>query len=188
MAEQTDSELASLAVAGDDSAFAELAGRYRSRVFGTASRFARDRHELEDLAQEIFVRIWKGLPGFRGDAPFEHWCMRIAVRSCYDFLRKVRRRRESEWLTDAPPEFDRPTGAEEGDPECARRDAWETVQWLLQHLPEKDRIVVVLLDLEQKSVREIAELTGYSESNVKVKAHRARKKMREIYDSLERHE
>ena len=181
MPESDDAELVRGAIAGNDAAYGELVARYRTRVFGTASRFARGRHELEDLAQDIFLRVWKGLDSYREDAPFEHWFMRIAIRTCYDFLRKHRRRRESEVLVDETPEADR-TGDSEEVRIRERREAWEIVQQLLECLNEKDRLVITLMDLEEKSVKETARLTGWSESNVKVRAHRARHRMRDIYE------
>ena len=184
MPETEDGELVRRAVGGNDSAFAELAERYRSRAFGTASRFARGRAELEDLAQDIFIRAWKGLGSYRYDAPFEHWFMTIAVRTCYDFLRKNRKRRESEVLVDESP-ADR--YADRSDPHSERlqqrREAWELVSQLLEQLNDKERLIITLIDLEQKTVKEAAVLTGWSESNVKVRAHRARNKLREIYQS-----
>lgn len=182
MPERAESELVQRAKSGDDAAYASLVALYRDRVFGTASRFARGRQELEDLAQEIFIRVWKGLDTFREDAPFEHWFMRIAVRTCYDFLRKHRRRRESEVLVEETPAELETDFTGEADPVAKRREAWEVVQTLLAELGEKDRLVVTLIDLEQKSVKEAASLTGWSESNVKVRAFRARKRMREIYE------
>lgn len=177
-----ESEWVDRAREGDEEAFLHLATTYHDRVWGTASRFARSRPELEDLVQDLFVRIWKGLPGYRSDAPLEHWIMTVTVRGCYDFLRRNRRRRESETLVDPSqtrePADDRPMRDER------RRDAWELVQLLLDRLDPKDRTVITLLDLEERGVRETARLTGWSESNVKVRAHRARKKMRIIYDEL----
>jgi len=177
-----ESELVHRARNGDDAAFATLAECYRDRVFGTAARFARGKHELEDLAQDIYIRVWKGLGSFRGDAPFEHWFMRITVRTCYDFLRKHRRRREAEVLVDELPPDPSCDLHGDADPARRRREAWEVVHSLLEELGEKDRVVVTLIDLEQKSVREAAALTGWSESNVKVRAFRARKRMREIHE------
>lgn len=184
--DESDLDLVDRAKQGDESAFATLADRYRDRVFGTASRFARGRHELEDLAQDIFVKVWKGLDSFREDAPFEHWFMRITIRTCYDFLRKHRRRRESEVLVDETPLPSRQAISESEDRVRLRREAWEIVQQLLETLPEKDRTVVTLIDLERRSVKETARLTGWSESNVKVRAFRARRRMREIYESQEK--
>lgn len=180
--EMTESERVALAQRGDENAFVRLAEDYRERVWNTASRFARSRAELEDLVQDLFIRIWRGLPSYRSDAPFENWLMTVTVRGCYDFLRKHRRRRETEFPTD-PQEGPDPTD-ERPARQREQRDAWETVTILLDQLPAKDRVLLVLLDLEERGVAETARLTGWTESNVKVRAHRARKKLREIHDEL----
>jgi RNA polymerase sigma-70 factor (ECF subfamily) len=179
-------DLVRRARAGDDTAFSALAERYRDRVFGTASRFARGRHELEDLAQDIFIRIWKGLGSYREDAPFEHWLMRVTIRTCYDFLRKHRRRRESEVLVDETPLPSPDARGNTDDDVRRRRDAWELVQSLLDELPEKDRLVVTLIDLERQSVKEAAKLIGWSDYNVKVRAFRARKRLRDLYEERQK--
>ncbi len=177
--EPTDAELVHLTIAGDETAFSVLASRYRGRAFATAARFARGRNELEDLSQEIFLKVWKGLASFRADAPFEHWFMTITVRTCYDFLRKNRKHRDNEILTEYSADH-----MEQGEVSRVQeqREAWEIVQRLLEKLNEKDRTVIILLELEERSVKEIASLTGWSESNVKVRAHRARKKMKHFYE------
>lgn len=182
MSQQEDGALVRRALDGNDSAFAELAERYRSRAFATASRFARGHAELEDLTQDIFIRIWKGLKSFRADAPFEHWFMTIAVRTCYDFLRKHRKRREAEVLVEESPADRFADSADNHDERIRqRREAWEIIERILDQLNDKERLIITLMELEEKTVKETAALTGWSESNVKVRAHRARKKMREIY-------
>ncbi|MEM7697976.1 MAG: RNA polymerase sigma factor [Verrucomicrobiota bacterium] len=166
---------------GDEDAFVTLAEHYHGRLWATASRYARSRPELEDLVQDLTIKIWRGLGSYRSDAPFEHWLMRVAVRGCYDFLRKHRRRRETE-VAEHP---DRPDPADPTDSRFAeRRDAWELCEQLLAELDPKDRVLITLLDLEERGVRETAKLTGWSESNVKVRAHRARKKMRIAFEEL----
>ncbi len=179
---ESESEWVAQAAEGDEEAFVRLAAAWRPRIWATASRFARSRPELEDLVQDLFVKLWRGLPGYRGNAPVEHWMMKVTVRGCYDFLRAHRRRRESETL------FDPTERREERDPgderARARREAWETVRLLLERLDPKDRLVITLLDLEERGVRETAALTGWSEANVKVRAHRARKKMRDHFHEL----
>lgn len=177
-----ESEWVARAQSGDEEAFLQLANHYQARVWSTASRFARSRSELEDLTQDLFVKIWKGLSSYRSDAPFEHWLMKVTVRGCYDFLRKHRRRRELEQLVD--PQESRESRDASSEEERSRLEAWEIVSLLLDQLETKDRTVVTLLDLEEKSVKETAALTGWSESNVKVRAHRARKKMRAFFDAL----
>ncbi len=186
MPEKEDGELVKRVLAGDDSAYAVLVARYRSRVFSTASRFTRGQAELEDLAQDIFVRIWKGLKSYRADAPFEHWLMTVTVRSCYDFLRKNRKRREREVLFDEASAGVVPgdgmfSGDEPEERRRRQREAWEVVQVLLEKLNEKERLVITLMELEEKSVKEVAALTGWSEANVKVRAFRARNRMRDIF-------
>ncbi len=186
MPEQEDGELVKQVLAGNDAAYAVLVDRYRSRVFSTASRYARNAAELEDLAQDIFIRLWKGLKTYRADAPFEHWLMTVTVRTCYDFLRKHRKRREREVLVDEIPSVSMSgDGMFSGDAAEERqrrqREAWEVVQNLMTKLNEKEQLVITLMELEEKSVKEVAGLTGWSESNVKVRAYRARNKMRDIF-------
>ncbi len=177
-----ETEWVARAQSGDEDAFLRLATCYHGRVWNTASRFARSKGELEDLTQDLFLKIWKGLASYRSDAPFEHWLMKVTVRGCYDFLRKNRRRRELEQIVD--PQESRDNEDSRADAERARKEAWETVSVLLDQLDAKDRTVITLLDLEEHSVKETADLTGWSESNVKVRAHRARKKMRTIFEEL----
>ncbi|NOX99114.1 MAG: RNA polymerase sigma factor [Verrucomicrobia bacterium] len=187
MPEKDDGELVKRVLAGDDTAYAVLVERYRARVFSTAARFARNGSELDDLAQDIFIRIWKGLKTYRADAPFEHWLMTVTVRTCYDFLRKHRKRREREVLVDEMPTVQMSgdgmfSGDSPEEKQRRQREAWEVVQGLMEKLNEKEQLVITLMELEEKSVKEVASLTGWSESNVKVRAYRARNKMREIFE------
>jgi RNA polymerase sigma-70 factor (ECF subfamily) len=171
--------------AGDQAAFGRLVSLYKSRVFATAAKYARNHHELEDLAQDIFIKAWKGLPGFRGDAPFEHWLMRLAVRACFDFLRKNRSRREKEVSRDALMELGHPGLDEIIDRDIAGdSQALREVRRAMALLTPKERHVITLLELEDRPVREVAELTGWSESNVKVRAFRARQSLKKFIQRL----
>ena len=174
-----DSELVRAALDGDESAFAELIRRHKGRVFGTCSRFARNAHQLDDLCQEVFVRAWRRLSGYRGEAPFEHWLARLTVTSCYDFLRRERRHRDQVPLDECPCEL-RDCGA---DAIIAAGGARELVEWGMRRLSPDERLILTLLELEERSVREIAAHTGWSESNVKVRAFRARARLREILEN-----
>ena len=172
--EPTDERLIQSSLAGDDEAFAELVRRHKHKVFGIAARFARNDHELDDICQEIFVKAYQKLKSFRGEAPFEHWVSRIAVHACYDFLRNTRRDRENVSLD----------GIEIGAPDnVSARDAAEVLQWAMARLSADERLVITLLELEEKSVRDTAELTGWSESNVKVRAFRARQALKTILET-----
>jgi RNA polymerase sigma-70 factor (ECF subfamily) len=171
-----DEALVAATLAGEDRAFAELVSRHKRRVFATASRFARDAHQLDDIAQEVFLRAFRHLAKFRGDAPFEHWLARITVSACYDFLRKERRVREQVSL-DAH-DFDlRDAGA---DAAMAAGRARELLDFAMRQLSPDERLIITLAELEERPMREIADLTGWSESNVKVRAFRARQSLKKI--------
>jgi len=92
--ERTDAELIAAVLGGDTASFEPLLKKYQPRVFATARRYARRESEVEDIVQEVFLKAFHKLNSFRGDAPFEHWLMRLAVRTCYDFLRAHQRNRE----------------------------------------------------------------------------------------------
>lgn len=173
MHEPTDERLIESTLAGDDEAFAALVGRYRSRIFGIAARFAGNDHELDDVCQEIFIKAFRNLGKYRAEAPFEHWLSRIAVRSCYDLLRK-RRALVPLDTVELPVEDN-----------VAPARAKEILDWALAQLNAEERLVITLLEIEEKPVKEIAALTGWSESNVKVRAFRARQRLKDI---LERHD
>lgn len=180
MEDLSDEALVTAILRGAPDGFRALIERYRARVLGTASRFARNREELEDLSQDIFLKAWKGLPGFRSTAPFEHWMMRLTVRVCYDFLRKNRRRREEEVSREAIDlTGERLTAEPEGNPELLAGEAREVLNHAMDKLGAKDRLILTLRELERRSVKEIAELTGWSEPNVKVRALRARHRLKE---------
>ncbi|HOW68447.1 MAG TPA: sigma-70 family RNA polymerase sigma factor [Verrucomicrobiota bacterium] len=93
--ESGDVELIAAVLAGRPECFEPLIVRYQSRVFRLVRRYARRETDVEDLAQEVFIRAYHKLKTFRGTAPFEHWLMRLAVRVCYDYLRNHQRRRET---------------------------------------------------------------------------------------------
>ncbi len=178
--DHSDEEIVRHSLGGDPQAFSVLVDRYQSRILGTASRFARNRHELEDLSQDIFLKAWKGLPTFKATAPFEHWLMRLAVRVCYDFLRKNRRFRDNEISRELVNEKnERLTEESTENADLDAGEAREVLQHGMRCLKPKDQLILTLRELENKSVREIAELTGWSVSNVKVRAMRARNRLKE---------
>src|SRR5271166_3636638 len=93
--ESTEAELIAAVVKGDAASFEPLVQKYSPRVFATARRYARRDSEVEDIVQEVWLKSFEKLSSFRGEAPFEHWLMRLTVRTCYDFLRGHQRNRES---------------------------------------------------------------------------------------------
>jgi len=180
--ERTEAELIAAAVHGDPASFEPLIQKYSPRVFATARRYARLEREVEDIAQEVWIKAFQKLASFRGDAPFEHWLMRMTVRTCYDFLRAHQRNRESAFSEISDSEDDwlerfaaAPESASE-DAEAAR----QLVARLLDQMSPAGRLVITLLEIEDRSVKEISELTGWSVPLVKVRAFRARAEIRKI--------
>ena len=175
----TDGELVLRVLSGQTASFEQLIIRYQPKIFGTVRRYARRESEVEDIVQEIFVKAFQKLGTFRADAPFEHWLMRLAVRTCYDFLRQHRRNREHN-VTDIGGEetdfLERAAGVEQ-DPDRPTA-ARELVEAILAQLSPPARMVITLLEIEEKSVKEISKLTGWSETLVKVRAFRARAEMK----------
>jgi RNA polymerase sigma-70 factor (ECF subfamily) len=171
-----DERLVDAVLAGDELAFAELAGRHKNRVFGLASRFARNGADLEDICQDVFIQAFFKLGQFRRESPFEHWILRIATYKCYDYLRR-RRRDNNETSVDAL----LATGYQPAAPaDPAPHPDLERLHAALAELSAKERLVVTLLELEDRSVEEVARLTGWSAGNVKVRAFRARATLRKL--------
>ena len=178
----SDAELIAAVLRGDSASFEPLIVKYQPRIFATARRYARRESEVEDIVQEVFLKAYQKLGSFRAEAPFEHWLMRLAVRTCYDFLRAHQRNRETA--------FTELTGPEEdwlekfvAAPDDAREDADAAralVRRALEQLSPPARLVITLLEIEDRSVKEIAEITGWSVPLVKVRAFRARAEMRKV--------
>src|SRR5882757_945139 len=104
--DHSEAELIAAVLRGDSASFEPLVERYSPRVFAAARRYARRESEVEDIVQEVWVKAFQKLSSFRGEAPFEHWLMRMAVRICYDFLRGHQRNRESSFSEISEPEED----------------------------------------------------------------------------------
>jgi len=145
----------------------------------------------EDLAQEIYLKMFSRLDQYKGAVAFTHWVSRIAVTTCIDQLRAQKRRPEFRWADLSEKEADVLDSVLTNEGEVATNDALaarELVYKLLDQLKPKDRMVLQLLDLEQRSVAEISELTGWNPSLIKVRAFRARGKLKKLFAELERKE
>ncbi len=180
--ETSEAELIEATVRGDPASFEPLVRKYSPRVFATARRYARRESEVEDIVQEVWLKAFQKLKGFRGEAPFEHWLMRLAVRTCYDFLRGHQRNRETTFSELSAPETDWLERFAR-QPEVASENAHaarQLVQRLLDQLTPAARLIITLLEIEERSVKEISKLTGWSVPLVKVRAFRARAEMRKL--------
>jgi RNA polymerase sigma-70 factor (ECF subfamily) len=168
---------------GANDEFAEIIQRYQSRVFAILSRYERDAQLVQDLAQDTFLKAWRALHQFDGRAPFEHWLSRIAARVAIDHIR-ARRDREVrfsdlgeeavEWLENI-----RPTAGPEP------RAAQEILALAMRKLSAEDRLVLTMLEIEEYSVKEICERTGWTSIVVRVRAFRARAKLKQALEELE---
>ncbi len=173
-------------LAGATERFECLVVKYSPRLFATARRYARRESEVEDIVQEVWTKAFQKLASFRGDAPFEHWLMRLAVRTCYDSLRQHQRNRETSFTELSEPEEDwldrfvaQPDSAAEDSAAAA-----QLVQRILDQLSPAARLIITLLEIEDRSIREIAQLTGWSIPLVKVRAFRARAEMKKCLQRI----
>lgn len=179
-----EDELIKRILAGDDDAFEALVRLHSPRVFSIIGSFFRRRDMIEDIGQEVFAKAFFSLSTFTLGRSFEAWVAKIAVNACYDHLRAQRRRidqqsphetqQEDEWFELQMLEVarDRHASAER------QRDAAEIADRLLSKLDPEDRLVVVLIDRDGYSVKEVSEMTGWGQSKVKVRAFRARRTLR----------
>jgi RNA polymerase sigma-70 factor (ECF subfamily) len=184
--ERTEAELIAAVLRGDSASFEPLVQKYSPRIFATARRYARRESEVEDIVQEVWLKAFQKLQSFRAEAPFEHWLMRLAVRTCFDFLRGHQRKRELTFSDLAETESDwlnRFGSAPQPDDEHSDA-ARLLIARILEQLSPPARLIITLLEIEERSVKEIAQLTGWSVPLVKVRAFRARAEMRKILAKL----
>jgi RNA polymerase sigma factor (sigma-70 family) len=188
----------------DDQSF-DLAGcleRVRQRDQGAARALVEHLHPLvirivrahlprrvseEDLAQDIFLKMFSRIDQYQGAVPFSHWVSRIAVTTCIDQLRAQKRRPELRWADLSEREAMVLDAGITSDSEVRPDDAVaakELVHKLLERLNPEDRLVIQYLELEQKSIAEISALTGWNQTLVKVRAFRARRKLQRFYREL----
>ncbi|MCL2760116.1 MAG: RNA polymerase sigma factor [Desulfuromonadales bacterium] len=176
--EHTDESLIKAVIEGDNEAFSFLVIRYKKKIFGMAYRFTQDYDELDDICQDVFIKVFDNLKKFRGDAPFEHWITKIAIHTCYDALKKKQRHTNRMMDIEDLPIRDTSIEAKQ-----SAEEATDFLMWAMSHLKAEERMIITLLELEEKSVKETAALTGWSESNVKVRAHRARLALKKVLEA-----
>lgn len=184
-----DLDLARQAQEGDESAFAEIVRRYSPRVFSVASRFFRQRTLVEEAAQEVFLKAYTQIGSFEGRGSLEGWLTRIATNTCLNMVRGAKRRPEmtiSDLTDDEQNWLEHQSAGDGGEPASVENSlvATDLADRLLSVLSPEDQQALLMIDGEQASIKEVAEATGWSESKVKVRAFRARKKVREAMEKL----
>lgn len=166
------------ALNGDQGAFQRIVERYQSTLAAQLRRFSRDQAVVEDLVHDTFVEAFLSLSSFSGKSPFEHWLRKLAVRTGYRYWKRSAR---DEKLKDRIREQLSPTSLCSQDPTSAI-EASEQLHAMLSKLGPRDRLVLTLLYWEDLSVAEAAELSGWSQSLVKVQAYRARKRLKQLLE------
>ena len=181
--ETSDDALAAAVVAGDEAAFEQLFARHRRMVARLASRFFYQREEIEEIIQESFTAAYFALPNYQGghEHSFLAWLSRITVRACYNQLRRLRGRDEAtlseEEIARLKENLRDESAGSNVEREMISRDL---AAKLLARLGPDERLVLALLNVAELSVAETAELTGWSVSKVKMRAHRARNALRRV--------
>jgi len=185
----SDAEIIRRIIDGDVNSFEHLLRKYQDHVLRIVKKHV-PYHEVEETAQEVFVRAYQALPGFKEEGGFSQWLSSVAVRTCYDFWRKRYRSREvpmsdlsenhREWLekilsNQSDLSFNERSHAEE---------AKEMLDWALERLSAEDRMVLELVYLEGLSVNEAAGLLGWSVAKVKVRSFRSRKKLETLFQRV----
>jgi len=175
--------------AGDETAFEQLFERYRRHIARVAGRFFAQREQMEEIIQDSFTKAYFALGSYHGThaASFKAWLTQIAVNSCYDQLRRTRRRPEQsiDINDNESHQFATQLGALDAASDVERTAvSRDLAEKLLARLRPDDRMVLTLLDVEGFSVAEIAEMTNWSVSKVKVRAHRARAHLRKVLRRL----
>jgi RNA polymerase sigma-70 factor (ECF subfamily) len=193
-AAQEEARLIRQAQDGDQRAFEALVRLHERLVFGIIGSFLRRRQDVEDLAQEVFLKAYLAIGRFRPGAPFAPWLHRIAVNTCYDHLRGIRRRPEIGIADLAESEADfldryvekgSPSAGGEALDRVAARDLAERI---LATLPPKDRLVITLREVQGFEIAEIATALGCSRPAAKVRLFRARRAMQAALGRLIRQE
>jgi RNA polymerase sigma-70 factor (ECF subfamily) len=165
---------------GDSDAYRRLIERHQAHVAKILWRFSRDRAIHEELVQDVFVEAYLSLNSFRGNAPFSHWLARIATRVGYRYWKEKARQKDVEPFSLA--EWDQIADEREAIERIDADQAAGLLHGLLEQLPPRDRLVLMLRYIEGCDVAETARRTGWTRTMVKVQALRARDKLKKLVE------
>jgi RNA polymerase sigma-70 factor, ECF subfamily len=176
-----EAELVRRVQAKDEMAFREIVERYQAKVFSIIYGILRNRNDAEDIAQQVFAKVYFSIGNFDFRSSLLTWIYKITVNECYDYLRKKRVRKlvyESDFSEEDSLRMENTDAAVDQahpiDEDLARRDF---AMKLLSKVSEEDRKLILLKEVEGHSVEELAEMTGLNENTIKVKLFRARQKL-----------
>ena len=183
-----DFELIERARGGDDGAFSQIVQAYRKRILGTIARLIGRPEDVEDVGQEVFLRLYYSLEQLRTPEVFEPWLYRLTVNAGYDYLRRQRRRHESR-MSDLSEQqvlmADAAAGGKRDAEDQRRTKIRETVDSLLGKISEEDRILLTLKEVEGLSLKELEKIYRVNENALKVRLFRARQRVLKAYETEE---
>ena len=185
---QVDFQLIRRAQDGDDAAFNQLVQHYRKRILGTIARIIGRPDDVEDVGQEVFVRLYFSLDQLRTPEVFEPWLYRLTINAAYDYLRKQRRRMESR-LADLSDQqvllADAAAGSRQAAEDNRKIRIRDMVQALLTEISEEDRILLTLKEIEQLSLKQLENVYKVNENALKVRLFRARQRVLKAYGKMQ---
>ena len=184
-----EASLIKRAQSGDASAFNEIVRAYRKRILGTIFRLISRPEDVEDVAQDVFVRLYFSLDQLRAPEVFEPWLYRLTVNAAYDYLRKRRRSNDVRMADLSEEQFnmaDAAAGSKESAKQEKQKQLRETLDVLMDQVSEDDRLLLGLKELQGLSLKELREVYGVSENVLKVRLFRARKRVLKAYDRLKK--
>src|SRR5271170_672907 len=182
---EEERQLVRLAQSGEEAAFEELIRRHQQRVFGLVSGILRRREDVEDVVQQVFLKVFVSLKRFDQRAAFSTWLYKITVNECWDYLRKKKVRPlvyEADLSEEQVSRLDGVVSAERPPESPARRaETKDLLEQLMDELPERDRELLVLKEVEGFSVQELAEMLELNVNTVKVRLFRVRARLMDVY-------
>lgn len=178
---EEDADLVKQAIAGDEEAFRALIKRYRNPVAQIVYKLVRDRNQIEDLAQEVFIKAFHHLKDFDYEHQFASWLFKIANNHCIDYIRKKKLKvysiSDQTRMDEGEMEYEIPDSTYEPDLNMLREQKSRLIRQAIDSLPKKYREVIVLRHQEELSYEEIAKKTGLPVNTIKVQLFRAREMM-----------
>jgi len=181
-----DFEVIKRAQKGDDAAFNEIALAYRKRILGLISRLIARQEDVEDVAQEVLLRLYFSLDQLRTAEVFEPWLYRLTVNAAYDYLRKQRRRQEfrmSDLSDQQVMMADAAAGGKQDNEDQRRKKVREAVSSLLGTVSEADRILLIMKEVEGFSLKELEKIYKVNENALKVRLFRARQRVLKAFEA-----
>src|SRR5579863_5512497 len=180
-----EAELVRLAQSGEEAAFEELIRRHQQRVFGLVNGILRRREDVEDVVQQVFLKVFVSLKRFDLRAAFSTWLYKITVNECWDYLRKKKVRPLVYEADLSEEQVSRLDGVVSADQPVAsssdRAEARDLLERMMEKLPQQDRALLVLKEVEGFSVQELAEILDLNVNTVKVRLFRARARLMDVY-------